>query len=62
MCCPQLPPHTRCVMTWSADPELPLRPVPQLRGVGQALRLRTGLGNPAVLMRVKESEKTFIKS
>ena len=41
------------VMTWSANPELPLRPVPQLRGAGQALRLLTGLGDPAVLMRVK---------
>ena len=40
-------------MTWSANPELPLRPVPQLRGAGHALRLLTGLGDPAVLMWVK---------
>ena len=40
-------------MTWSANPELPLGPVPQLRGAGQALRLLAGLGDPAVLMWVK---------
>ena len=54
-----------CWLTWSANPELPLRPLPQLRGAGEALRLLTGLGNPAILIREKESTlllKSLIKS
>ena len=40
-------------LTWSANPELPLRSLPQLRGAGEALRLLAGLGNPAILSEKK---------